>query len=59
MQTRTSMIQGVVRNAAWVATIVICAIAAISLTKKETDMNPKTVQQEGFAAVGIAAIGVR
>jgi predicted transcriptional regulator YdeE len=34
--------------------IVTCAVFTFSGTKKETDMNPKAVQQEGFTVVGIA-----
>jgi predicted transcriptional regulator YdeE len=34
--------------------IVACAVFTFSGMKKETDMNPKAVQQEGFTVVGIA-----
>jgi predicted transcriptional regulator YdeE len=48
----------VVRNAMWLAGIALvmasCSIVASSETKKETDMNPRTAQEEGFTVVGIA-----
>jgi len=52
------MIRRTVRNAMWLAGIaaamVTCSIVALSETQKDTDMNPKVVQQEGFAVVGIS-----
>jgi predicted transcriptional regulator YdeE len=36
------------------AVIVTCAVITFSEMKKEPDMNPKVVQQEGFTVVGIA-----
>jgi predicted transcriptional regulator YdeE len=42
----------------WLAGIIVamstCSIVALSEVKKETEMNPKAVQQEGFTVVGIA-----
>jgi predicted transcriptional regulator YdeE len=35
-------------------TIVMCTAVMLSEMKKEADMNPKAVQQEGFTMVGIA-----
>lgn len=37
-----------------VAAMVMCSIVASSERNKETDMNPRAVQQEGFTVVGIA-----
>jgi predicted transcriptional regulator YdeE len=52
------MIRKIVRHAMRFAgialAIVMCAVFTFSGMKKETDMNPKTVQQEGFTVVGIA-----
>jgi predicted transcriptional regulator YdeE len=46
------------RNAVRLAGIVVamstCSIFALSEMKKETEMNPRAVQQEGFTVVGIA-----
>jgi predicted transcriptional regulator YdeE len=42
----------------WLAGIIVamatCSIVALSEMKKETEMNPRAVQQEGFTVVGIA-----
>jgi|SRR5580704_4147639 predicted transcriptional regulator YdeE len=52
------MIRKVDRRAIWLAeiamAIAMCSIVAFSQAKKETEMNPRSVQQEGFAVVGIA-----
>lgn len=52
------MIRKVDRRAMWLAGIavatVMCSIVAFSQAKKETEMNPRAVQQDGFAVVGIA-----
>ena len=54
------MIRRIVRGAMWLSgiavAVIICCIVATSETKKETDTNPRAVQQEGFTVVGI---GVR
>ena len=52
------MISGDVRKAAWsggiAAAIVICSAVAAAEMKRESDMNPKAVQQEGFTVMGIS-----
>jgi predicted transcriptional regulator YdeE len=52
------MIRKVIRKEMWLAgiavTMVMCSIVTSSEMKKETDMNPRAVQQEGFTVVGIA-----
>ncbi len=52
------MIRIVDRRAIWSAGIILamatCSIVALSEMKKETEMNPRAVQQEGFTVVGIA-----
>jgi predicted transcriptional regulator YdeE len=52
------MIRRIVRGAMWLSgiavAVIICCIVATSETKKETDTNPRAVQQEGFTVVGIA-----
>src|SRR5580692_6507530 len=52
------MIRKVIRKAMWLDGIalamVMCSIVTSSEMKKETDMNPRAVQQEGFTVVGIA-----
>jgi len=52
------MIRQIVRKAMWLvgvaAAMVVCSIVALSEMKRETEMNPKAVQQEGFTVVGIA-----
>jgi predicted transcriptional regulator YdeE len=52
------MIRGIVRKAAWltgiVAALAISSAVVIAETKRESDMNPRVVQQEGFSMVGIA-----
>ena len=52
------MIRRVDRRAMWLAGIIVamatCSIVALSEMKKETEMNPGAVQQEGFTVVGIA-----
>jgi predicted transcriptional regulator YdeE len=52
------VIRKVIRKAMWltgiVAAMVMCSIVASSERNKETDMNPRAVQQEGFTVVGIA-----
>ncbi len=52
------MTRKVDRRAIWLAgiamAIVMCSIVAFSEAKKETEMNPRAMQQEGFAVVGIA-----
>src|ERR1700722_7657194 len=52
------MIRKVDRSAMWLAgiavAIVTCSIFAFSQAKKETEMNPRVVQQDGFTVVGIA-----
>jgi predicted transcriptional regulator YdeE len=58
MQWETSMIRKMFRNARWLAgiaaAIVMCSAVTLSEMKREGDMNPKAVQQEGFTVVGIA-----
>jgi predicted transcriptional regulator YdeE len=58
LQSGVSMNRRVVRNAMWLAgiavAIVMCSVLALSAMKKETDTNPRAVQQEGFTVVGIA-----
>jgi predicted transcriptional regulator YdeE len=52
------MIRRIARNAMWlmwiVVVMVMCTVATLSETKREADMNPRAVQQEGFTVVGIA-----
>jgi predicted transcriptional regulator YdeE len=52
------MIRRVSRKAmcmAWIsATITLCSMVALSEMKKETDINPRAAQQEGFTVMGIA-----
>ena len=52
------MIRGVIRKAIWLTGVavamVMCSMAALSGIKRETDMNPRAVQQEGFTVMGIA-----
>jgi len=50
------MIRREIRRALWLTGIVVaaCSILAPSQGKKETDVNPREVQQEGFIVVGIA-----
>jgi predicted transcriptional regulator YdeE len=52
------MIRKVDRRAMWLAGIILamatCSIFALSEMKKETEMNPRAVQQDGFTVVGIA-----
>jgi predicted transcriptional regulator YdeE len=48
------IIRGVMTLTGIAAAIVTCAVFTFSGMKKETDMNPKAVQQEGFTVVGIA-----
>lgn len=52
------MIRRIVRKAMWLAGIaaamVMCSIVALSKMQKETEMNPKVMQQEGFTVVGFA-----
>lgn len=52
------MIRKIVRGTMWLSgiavAVIICCIVATSETKKETDTNPRVVQQEGFTMVGIA-----
>jgi predicted transcriptional regulator YdeE len=52
------MIRKVNRRAMWLAGIAVAvvmgSIVAFSQAKKETELNPRAVQQEGFAVVGIA-----
>lgn len=53
-----STLRGVLQNAlrltAIAAAMAVCSMMAFSEAKKETEMNPKAVQQEGFTVVGIA-----
>jgi predicted transcriptional regulator YdeE len=53
-----SVVRNVVRNVLWLAGIALvtamCSIVALSEMKRETDMTPKAVQQDGFTVVGIA-----
>jgi predicted transcriptional regulator YdeE len=52
------MIRKVIRKAMWLTGIagamILCSIVTSSEMKKETDMNPRAVQQDGFTVVGIA-----
>jgi predicted transcriptional regulator YdeE len=52
------MIRKVNRRAMWLAGIAVAvvmgSIVAFSQAKKESELNPRAVQQEGFAVVGIA-----
>jgi predicted transcriptional regulator YdeE len=48
------IIRGAMRFAGIVVAIVTCAVFTFSGMKKETDMNPRALQQEGFTVVGIA-----
>jgi predicted transcriptional regulator YdeE len=52
------MIRKIARNAmrlTWIAVaMAACTVATLSETKRETDMNPRAVQQEEFTVVGIA-----
>jgi predicted transcriptional regulator YdeE len=52
------MIREFDRRAMWLAGIILvmatCSIFALSEMKKETEMNPRAVQQDGFTMVGIA-----
>jgi predicted transcriptional regulator YdeE len=52
------MIRRVVRNpmrlAGIAVAIAVCSFAALSEIKREGEMNPKAVQQEGFTVVGIS-----
>jgi predicted transcriptional regulator YdeE len=52
------MIRKVIRKAMRLTGIslmmIMCSIGTSSEMKKETDMNPRAVQQEGFTVVGIA-----
>ena len=52
------MTRKVDRRAMWLAGIILamatCSILALSEMKKETEMNPRAVQQEGFTVVGVA-----
>lgn len=52
------MIRRIVRKAMWLpgiaAAMVMCSIVALSKMQKETEMNPKVMQQEGFTVVGFA-----
>jgi predicted transcriptional regulator YdeE len=52
------MIRRIVRNAmrlTWIAVaMVTCTVVTLSETKKESDMNPRAVQQEEFTVIGIA-----
>jgi predicted transcriptional regulator YdeE len=52
------MIQRIVRKMMWLAGIALVtavwSIVAVSEIQKDTDMNPKAVQQDGFTVVGIA-----
>ena len=58
MPEKASMIRKIVRGAVRLTgiavAIVACAIITLSEMKRETDMNPKAVQQDGFTMVGIA-----
>jgi predicted transcriptional regulator YdeE len=58
MQAQSLMSRGLVWHRVCMTAIAVailtCSIAATSRTKKEADMNPKEVQQEGFTVVGIA-----
>lgn len=52
------MIRRIVRKAMWLtgiaAAMVLCSIVALSKTQKDTEMNPRALQHEGFTVVGIA-----
>jgi hypothetical protein len=52
------MIRRKIRRAVWLTgiavAVVTCSIVAASEERKETDMNPREVHQEGFVVVGIA-----
>jgi predicted transcriptional regulator YdeE len=48
------IVRGGMRLTGIAVAIVTCAVFTFSGMKKETDMNPKAVQQEGFTVVGIA-----
>jgi predicted transcriptional regulator YdeE len=52
------MIRRIVRGAMWLtgiaAAVIVCCIVATPEMKKETDTNPRAVQQEGFTMMGIA-----
>jgi predicted transcriptional regulator YdeE len=48
------IVRGAMRLTAIAVAIVTCAVFTFSEIRKETDMNPKAVQQEGFTVVGIA-----
>jgi predicted transcriptional regulator YdeE len=58
MPEKASMIRKIVRGAVRLTgiavAIVACAIITLSEMKRETDMNPKAVQQDGFTMVGIS-----
>jgi predicted transcriptional regulator YdeE len=59
VQLKFRVIRTAVESAVWPAGIAVAmatiAIAMLAEVKKETDMNPKAVQQEAFTVVGIAA----
>jgi predicted transcriptional regulator YdeE len=52
------MIRRIVRKMMWLTGIALAttvwSIVAVSEIQKDTDMNPKAVQQDGFTVVGIA-----
>jgi predicted transcriptional regulator YdeE len=52
------MIRRIVRKTMWLvgiaAAMVMCSIVALSKTQKDTETNPRALQQEGFTVVGIA-----
>lgn len=59
MQSKSQVIRTAGQSAVWPAGIALAmstfAIVMPSDVKKETDMNPRAVQQEAFTVVGIAA----
>jgi predicted transcriptional regulator YdeE len=52
------MIRSIARKAPWLsgiaAVMAICSAAAVSEMKRESDMNPRAVQQEEFTVMGIS-----
>jgi predicted transcriptional regulator YdeE len=58
LKSEDPMIRKVIRKAMWLTGIagamILCSIVTPSEMKKETDMNPRAVQQDGFTVVGIA-----
>jgi predicted transcriptional regulator YdeE len=52
------MIRRIVRKSVWLsgiaAAIIICSAVGAAEMKRESELNPKTVQQEGFTVIGIS-----